>query len=333
MENPIQSDDSIQERIEAFLSAEDPQEEQAEPAGEAEPAETEVEQEPEGEGAEDEASLSISDLSKYLGIEETALDVDESGNLMLKTKVDGQEGKATLKDLITSYQLRSHLDNETRAAAEQRKALQAQAAEMEQAVQQRIQHFEDLANLAQMELNRQFQNVDWQTLRQTDPAEYAALVQDYQARQAQINNALQSVQAERQQTGAAQQARLQQVLQEEAKVLPALIPEWADAEVAQKERAEIREYALSVGIPKAEVDSVSRASHVALLRKAMLYDRLQAAKPGVEKRVTTAPRLVRPGQSVPRNGTEQTLKTIKANIRKTGGKDGIVEYLLASGKV
>lgn len=336
-ESTIHSDDEITSRLESFLSAEEPQaqDQSAPPAEKAtdEPAEQEVEQEAEGEGQEDAPSMSLTDLSKYLGIDETALDVDESGQLSLKTKVDGQEGKAKLADLITSYQLRAHLDNETRAVAEQRKAIQAQFAEMERAVQARAEQIETLANVAQNELMRQFQGIDWQTLRATDPAEYAALSHDFQVRQGQIAAVLQATQAQKQQNDAARQQEVMSSLENEARALPALIPEWSDSAIAERERGEIREWALKSGLPQNEVDAVSKAAHVAVMRKAMLYDRMQSTKAAVEKKVTAAPKLVKPGQAAPRNTQESTIKSIKANVRKSGGKDGIVEYLLATGKV
>lgn len=329
-----QSGDNITERLENFLSAGEPQAENEAPPeqADAEPAETEVESEnDEGEG--DEPSLSLTDLAKYLKIDETALDLDENGELSLKTKVDGQEGKAKLQDLLTSYQLRSHLDNQTRAHVEQQKAWQAQTAEMERQVQARVQHVEDLANAAQTELTRQFQNVDWQTLRYENPAEYAALIQDYQARQAHIASIATNAAQQRQQYEAQRQYHQTETLKAEAQALPKLIPEWSDPVVAEKERAEIRDWAISNGIPQADVESVSRAAHVAVLRKAMLYDRGQSSKAAVEKKVHAAPKLVKPGQTVARNSQEQSVRNIKATVKKSGGKDGIVEYLLATGKV
>lgn len=334
-ENPTQSSgDSIQDRIEAFLSPEEPK-----PAAEAAPAEAAPTETPEVEPASDEGNqesepqLSLTDLAKYLGVDETALDVDEAGALNLKTKVDGEEGKAKLSDLITSYQLRAHLDKETRAVAEQRKAIEAQNASYEQQLAARAQQVEDLANTAQMELNREFQNVDWQTLRVTDPAEYAASLQDYQARQAHINNIVNQAQAQRQQFTVRQQQDRSQFLQEQAKALPTLIPEWSDPVVADKERVEIRDFALNLGIAKADVDSISHAAHVAILRKAMLYDRMQTSKTAMEKKVVSAPKLVKPGQAAPRNSNETSVRSLRANVQKSGGKMGIEEYLIATGKV
>lgn len=335
-ENPTQSGDSIQDRLEAYLSPDEPkpqaEAQQETPKAEAAPATPDAPESDESE-QESEPQLSTTDLAKYLGIDESLLDVDGLGALNLKTKVDGEEGKAKLSDLIASYQLRAHVDKESRAVADQRKAFEAQASQYEQQLSARAQQVEDLAKAAQNELNREFQNVDWQTLRVTDPAEYAASLQDYQARQAHINNIANQANQQRQQFTAKQQQDQTAFLQEQAKALPTLIPEWSDPVLADKERAEIRDFAINLGISKADVDSISHAAHVAILRKAMLYDRMQTSKTVMEKKVVSAPRLVKPGQTAPRNSNETSVRSLRANVQKSGGKMGIEEYLIATGKV
>jgi hypothetical protein len=63
----------------------------------------------------------------------------------------------------------------------------------------------------------------------------------------------------------------------------------------------------------------------------MLYDKLQESKASVENKVRTAPKLVKPGQPANDRG-QQTVRNLKSQITKSGGKQGIAEYLLATGK-
>lgn len=344
---------SIQDRLETLLSADEPQAQNEADAPEveaqAEPADIEVEVDAdEGEGAGDEPSISLSDLSKYLGIDEQHLDVDEDGTVSIKTKVDGQEGKTKLKDLQTSYQLRQHLDNETRAVAEQHKAIQAHAQQVEQAIQERVQQVEGLANAAQEQLTREFNGIDWQMLRQTDPGEYSALYQDFQNRQAHINSIAQQAQQQRQQHEAQQlqqrDAMISDLYQRSVNVISESVPEWSDPEVKGKEISEIGQ-TLRSEVTKffgdKEADRIMNEINsgyygplpIILARKAMLYDRMQGSRAAVENKVRTAPKLVKPGQAVPSNSNESSLRNLKAKVQKSGGKQGIAEYLLASGKV
>jgi hypothetical protein len=211
-----------------------------------------------------------------------------------------------------------------------------------------VQQVESLANAAQEQLTREFNGIDWQMLRQTDPGEYSALYQDFQNRQAHINNIANSAAAERHQFDAQQkqqhEAMMSDLYQRSVNVISEAVPEWSNPEVKEKEVVEIgqslrREVTKFFGDRDAdrimqEIDSGYYGPlPILLARKAMLYDRMQGSKAAVENKVRTAPKLVKPGQSVPANSQESSLRNLKAKVQKSGGKQGIAEYLLASGKV
>jgi hypothetical protein len=288
---------------------------------------------PDGDGQQsDEPQLTTSDLAKYLGIEEGALDLDEDGTVKLKTKVDGVEGAAKLQDLLKSYQLQEHVDKKSRDAAEREKALQARAQEAEQQFTQKLQYAENLTNIAAQQLLQEFQSIDWNALEQHDAGQAALLRQKYQERHAQLQGVHHSLQNEKARAQQQTEQQRQKLLATEAERLPQVIPEWQDAATATKERGELRDWALKQGISAQDLESVVYASHVAVMRKAMLYDRMQQARPAIENKVRTAPKLVKPGQAV-QNTQEQAVKNLKQSVIKSGGKqDRVVEYLLATGK-
>lgn len=286
-----------------------------------------------GDGQQsNEPQLTTSELAKLLKLEDGALDLDEEGNAVFKTKVDGKEGAAKLQDLLKSYQLQEHVDRKAREAAEREKAIQAREQEVMQQLQQKLQYTENLTQIAANQLMQEYQSIDWNTLSQTDPGRAALIRQQFMERQAQLRGVYQNIEQQRMAAMQKFQAEQAEVLQKEAERLPMLIPEWKDEQVAAKERKEIREWAIKAGFDPEEVDGISRAHHVAVLRKAMLADRLQQSKPEIENKVRQAPKLVKPGQAV-QNSQEQTLRNLKQTVVKSGGKRGIAEYLLASGKV
>lgn len=340
--------DAIQSRIERFLDAQDnpeSQEDEQEPQQSAQAEETEVEepviedddgeQEPETDAEEDEGEkLSLSDLADYLGLDPEKLDSDESGSLYIKTKIDGEEGRATLADLIKSYQLEGHLNKQNMEVAERSKALGAKMEELDRQTQERLQHLDDLGNIAWNELVREYQSVDWQSLRTSDPAEFAARQADFQNRQAAIQGLHQQMQQQRQQLSQQQQIKQQQHLAEQHALLGKLIPEWKDESVAEQERADIRKYAMGLGLSQQDIEGVTDARHVLLLRKAMLYDKLQQSKASVTKAVKKAPKVARPGKATDKSEREQaSVRKIKETIQKSGGKSGVADYLLRTGKV
>jgi hypothetical protein len=350
VENPTGDDTgaSITDRLESFLAAGDSPEEKKQPAQQAAAgsdadddaqdldanADTPVDP-PEGDeqGNDEGSQLSTADLAKYLGIEESALDVDADGNAVIKTKIDGKDGAAKFSDMLKSYQLQGHVDNRARDVAAQQQALQQQAAHAEQAIRARLDQLDSVVGQANAELMREFQGIDWQHLRNTNQGEYAALLADFQARKANLDNAAARSQQERHELQAQQSQEAQAFIRQEHERLPNLIPEWKDAAVADKEKAEINAWALKNGFDPTELQSIGRASAVAALRKAMLYDRQQGSKAAIENKVRTAPKLVKAGQAPQVSRAQNTARTLHQNVRKSGGKTGdVAAFLLATGK-
>ena len=353
MENPTgDSGASTLNRIESFLAASEGEPEKREqqaapevpeaPDTQAQEAGPEVEEAPETDAPEqdDGPQLSVTDLAEYLGIEETALDVDEDGSVLVKTKIDGKEGAAKFNDLLKSYQLQGHIDNKSRAAAEQEKALMERATQFETYAKQQTEHLTRLAQVAHQELMRDAAGIDWDQLSRNDPAEYVAQQHEFQQRQTRINQLVQASQAQKQQADTAEQQRIALAAQTDGEKLPTLIPEWGNPEVRKAETAKLIEWSHKNGftdqalksLHEARVDSA--AAFLATMRKAMLYDQSQGKQTSIEKQVRTAPKLVKPGQSIDSKQRQQdSVRGLKESIRKSGGKSGIAEYLLATGKV
>lgn len=318
------------DRIEQMLRAEGGSDQADKSQGESDSAQ---EVDPDGDGQQSqEPQLSTSDLAKLLKLDDGALDLDEEGNAVFKTKIDGKEGTAKLQDLLKSYQLQEHVDRKSREAAEREKALKQREDEVQQNFQQRLQYAENLTQIAANQLLAEFQSINWNALEAENPGHAALLRQKFQERQAQLRGVYQNIEHEKVQAKHKSDAELQQQLQREAQRLPELIPEWKDAQIATKEKAEIAEWATKAGFDQADMQSMTSKAHlVALLRKAMLADRLQASRPEIENKVRQAPKLVKPGQAQV-DSKEAKLQSLKTAVRKSGGKGGTAEaWLIARG--
>jgi predicted transcriptional regulator len=343
---------SIEDRLVQYLSAgtepEQPKEPKPEPAAaeaateaKAPVAAEESKREPDDGGKEkaDEPQVTTSDLAKILGIDENALDVDDDGTIKLKTKVDGSEGTAKLADLLKSYQLEGHVNKRSMEIAEREKALASRAQEAEKQHLERLQNAEALASLAIQDLTQEYQNVPWAQLEAENPGQAALLRQKFADRNARLQGVLQNTQQQRQVYGQRQQAEAEQAkaqrLAEESQKLPTLIPEWKDDGVRAKEAKELIEWGLKAGYSQETLKRLDESSalDIATFRKAMLFDKLQQAKPAIEKQVRTAPKIVKPGQAV-QSSKDDNLRDLRAKVTKTGGKHGsLEEYLIAAGKV
>lgn len=347
-ENPTAGDGgaSISSRLESFLAASegDSTTQPAAPAAERKEEDqqapetnaTEVEAQPESDAQSEVEGpqLSITDLAKYLGVDESALDVSDDGAVLVKTKIDGKDGAAKFKDMLKSYQLQGHVDNKAREAADAQKSLQERVNQFEAYAQSRSEQLDTLANIAQQELLAEYGAVDWTALSQQDPAAYVAEQHKFQQRQGRVTQLMTAAQQQKQQYEQATAQKAQLFHQQEVSRLPSLIPEWSDEKVREAEKSELRNWCKTQGFSDHDLASLNRAEMVVSLRKAMLFDKGKTAVAATEKKVRLAPKLVKPGQSTDaRQRADEGVQGLKNTIRKSGGKSGVADYLLATGKV
>ena len=322
---------SISEQLEAMLAREDG--EQSEP-GQAAP-EPGV-KEPAGDAPDEDEGpqYELPDVAKVLGLDESMLDVDEDGSLKIKTKVDGQEGTAKLQDLIKSYQLQGHVDAKVRQVAEQERAISERVQQYESFAQAKFQELDALAQAAQQMLAGEYASVDWDAVLRDDPLNYQAKRHEFERRQGQTQQVLQHLNYQRQQIGQALQQHQAVELQREAQRLVQMVPTWADEKVRNEEGAQMREWLQSKGASAQTINSLRDAGIIAALREGMLAAKSVPATAAVEKKVRAAPKLIRPGSGTDSNQRKaDSVRGLEKQIRESGGKSGIAEYLIATGKV
>tara|TARA_R100001463_G_scaffold42137_1_gene88529 strand:- start:9723 stop:10673 length:951 start_codon:yes stop_codon:yes gene_type:complete len=267
----------------------------------------------------DEMEVEAADDSQAeMEVEEVEEDSEEVETIdTFSVKVDGEDGEATIDELIKNYQLEKTAQKRLQEAAEQRKAVEAEKASTEQA----RQHYEQALEVITQQLQQASQPKDkayWDQLYENDPLEYVR--QRDQERDTQAQQ--QAVQAE--------QLRMRQIrLTEEQGKLLELIPEWKDTEVEAREKAAITTYAQTKGWTTQELSNTLDSRYVDLMRKAYLYDNLQSQKPIAAKKVKTAPKMVKSGQPKTKgdSATERKRKAFD-KLRKTNSRNAAVDYLL-----
>lgn len=202
-------------------------------------------------------------------------------------------------------------------ATERAKSFEEASAKVEQYVQSMAQ----IAEKASKVFADRWQNVNWQELAQSNPAEYVRLEAQFKAEQATLHQAQQAQQQ-------AEQVELARFTQREGQRLQELAPELAQS--AEK-KAELAKYLTDGGVPQESLKWAS-ASELSIAYKAMMYDRLQAqpapTKPRSEK---PAPKTVRPAaeaKTQPRRVKAQ--QSAIQRLGKTGSVDDAVAAILAS---
>jgi hypothetical protein len=244
---------------------------------------------------------------------------------------NGQQHRLSREETIKLAQQGFDYTQKTQRLSDQQKQVDAvmqRAAEIEQM----IPHVgQELATVKALEAQlSQYANVDWVRLATEDPldypkhrAQYDQLMQGY----SQARGQLQQKAAYLHQT---KQTLTQQSLQQEAAKLVERIPEWRDPAKYQAGAKELQSYLLKQGADPGVIDTLSDSLAVTIARKAMLYDKLVAAKSERSKQVRTAPPVVRPGAAVQGDQSKTIFAKARVEMVKAGkqGNSGKQERLM-----
>jgi hypothetical protein len=252
-----------------------------------------------------EANDSDAESDEYDESEVEQEEADESEEPQrFRVKAAGEEREVTLDELIKSYQLGTDYTKKSQAVAEERKALRDQYAQRLEVMEKMLQPQDESENLAY--------------LKETDPIGYSVKVAEMVERDKQLN----AVRAERERIAQQQehdrQQNLQRYVAEESQKLVAAVPEFADPAKGESLRKNIREFGKSLGFSDQELASVYDSRAVLTLYKAMQYDKLVASKPEITKKVSQAPKVIKPGVGNSRDTSGEELKKLKARAKQSG---------------
>lgn len=258
--------------------------------------------------------------AKALGVDEQDVVLDENGDFKaIKIKINGEEQEVDLKTLKNGFQFEEYTRKKLGAFAEEKRQFEAQIAQQTAQFEAKIAQAEQVSKFLEQKLLSGFNQIDWNDLRATDPIEYARQWQYYQQQYAELEQIKQATGYEAQQL---QQMQAEQAMQQAMKAsqhnldrLVASHPEWADNQRMIQDFNEYGDfYAKEYGIQSDEFAHVMlnmlnldpRA--VDILRDAMAY---RKAKDVSKKKVTNAPKYVKPGQAATTSKLAQLTKAAK----------------------
>jgi hypothetical protein len=234
-----------------------------------------------------------------------------------RVKAAGEEREVTLDELIKSYQLGTDYTKKSQAVAEERKVVEAERHAVQEAKALRDQYAQQLGIIEQM-LNQPQEAEDLDYLKETDPIGYAVKI----AEMSQKEKQLAQVRAQReylsQQQEYDRQQQMKQMVSAESEKLVAVLPEFADPSKGEAIRKDIRTYGKQMGFSDDELANVFDSRAVLTLYKAMQYDKLQSAKPGITKKVSEAPKAIKPGVSKPRDSNTEEIRKLKSRAKSSG---------------
>lgn len=269
------------------------------------------------EEADDEAEESDPD-EEYDN--EEVIEQELPDDLVIKVKDDGKELEVTLDELRKGYSRYSDYTRKTQALAEERKSFygEAEAIRME-----RAQYAELLPVLkAQLEVQSEAEP-DWDNLYNEDPIEAARLERHWNKSRQERTAKLQAINTEQQRVAEEmtreQQRALADIVQSERAKLTDVIPEWKDEGTMQSEAKELREWALTNGFSERDLSALVQATHVSILRKAMMFDKGSKKVEKVKAQPRKVARIVRPGSSGTQVNTRSSdVKKASQRLARTG---------------
>lgn len=244
----------------------------------------------------EEVEIDSSTLASLLGIDESDIKIGEDGSPLFKAKVDGKEQEISFNSLLRSYRLQQHVDEKAKEVNSQKEAVAAEVKQLRDNYQVAIQQAALMITAQEEELIAEFNSVDWDKVKESNPNQYIIKRDEYKERFNKLQSKRMSLgekwDADQQKANAEISERLNNQLSKEAELIVEKIPEWKDSETAKREALEIKAYAISQGFSEKELSTLIDHRAWVMLRKANLYDQLSNKTNTTVKKITTLPKIV-----------------------------------------
>ncbi len=247
--------------------------------------------------------------------EEQPEEEEEQPDKYYRVKRDGVEYEVTLDEALAGWQRQQDYTKKTQAVAEEKKQLQA---DQEAAKNERLQYQQRVEHLVQQQESQKPVEPDWDQLYEADPLQWMKQKEEFRS-QKERNLELQQEQFRiRQQQDYEQQEQMKTHLSQQHQELIDAIPEWQDPAVMQAEKAQIREYAQTIGYSAEEISQVYDQRAVRALRSGMIASGLSGKGKVKLKPVAPAIRSVTPGSAPEQPRKQTSVHKAKIRLAKTG---------------
>ena len=262
---------------------------------------------------EQDNELSVDDISDedLVDNEETTTENEQE---LFDITVNGKSQRVSLDELKEGYSKGSDYTKKTMELSNQRRSLDSEldaVSKDKEAVKQMRDEYAQKLQIVEQNLQTD-DNIDWVTLAQTDPTDYAVKKAEYdRKKELQLQ-----VQQEKQKLAQEQRKEQERIYQnhienERGKLIEAM-PIFGDQKKAPKLMKDISEFAMKQGYTEQEVSMVVDHRAVKTLHDAMKYNQLLEKKNLQGKKVKPISRVV---SSEGKNNTRSTDKQLRVNDR------------------
>ena len=322
----------IEDRISALFDQ--PAESEKEPADDDSTQEVQSTQEVEEteaveEKAEDQESEVSESESKFEHIKElaeaTGQDYEEFLNsIKVTTKVNGVVSEIPLEEAIRGYQRESDYTQSKMKLSDERKAFETERQTFQLEQEARVTQASVFQQQLESKLIEEYQAIDWNELRASDPAEWSAKQAEFKNREQEILQTRNQIAQEAQRIAQEQQAEMkakqeQAALSERGKYLE-VIPEWKDLKRAEKELTAMDGFMAELGYSQQEREETFDHRHMQVIRMAMLYKQGLSDTDLAKQKVKKVPKLLKPGTKGVVN-PNKAVEDLRKRAKKTGSVD------------
>jgi hypothetical protein len=275
----------------------------------------EVTEEVEEEAIEDDGD-DVDDEEEYDSHEET-----------LTVKVDGQEVEVTLDELKRGYSGQKYIQKGMQEAAEQKKAIEAEYAKIQEQSQQ-LSSFLQAAQSGQLNLTPP--TPPSRELFERDPIGYMDEKLKYEDALGQYQATMQQTQQVMAQQQQMQEQARAAMVQDELQKLVSIDPDFADPKRAGEVKGKMLDFAKNVGFTEDDIAGITDHRALLVLKKAALYDELTANAPKANEKASKARPFVKAGAKKSESSKAQKAKKqAVAKMKKSGSVDDVAKFLIS----
>ena len=308
-------DKSVQGAADKLLGLLNPQEGQSEPKKDqpapqeqTEPVKTEPVAEEVSKSETEEAKPEAESSETQTETEQTEEQEIQKPSLH-RVKVQGQELEVSLDELKSGYSRDSDYRQKTHALAEERRMLDEQKTSLSQSYDGKLKELTDLIGAAESYIG-QSSKEDLQKMYEEDTTQAAKI--DFQQRQQResFNNL-------KQQAEVVKLQQYNQYLDEQKRLAATKIPEYSDPVKGVTFKNQMKNSLSEYGFNDQEIGSLADHRFLMVLRDAMEYKNLKS-KPVTNKKVTTAPKVVKSGTPKMEDSRRAAVKQKIGRLRRSG---------------
>lgn len=333
-EQQEQEEPAQESETEDLTEEEAEQSEESEEETEEAEEETEVEAKDEEEVTSEDIELEPAQVAELLGLDENAIAVEEDGAVLVNAKVNGKPAKVALKDLAHSYELAETHRERLSELGRDRKTFDEERTTALQNLTTQHNQFAQTVQAIEQDYAQNFEQVNWNQLRQDDQVEYNSKKLEFDERRQQIQNYRAQLTQQQQQM---QQQYTNDLKEKQAKGSTLLeevftgeaykaAPAWE-----RQEQERLSKWMIDQGFSAEDISQVGVWQVFKWARDSMLREsELQQATEAIKK-VIKLPKINKSGKTMPAKEVARSkFKVLKAKQRDSGGDLKSTESLIGS---